>query len=129
MAQAGSFNTINAHTQSIGGSVQVWARIDKKIHFGRKIDVSSLAAGTVIPAGSMVIWDNTTDTATVVKASDASNLSKVNGLIENEIVVPDGCVFASCAIVTAGKIWADATDVPTSVEAQLPMIEFIRARH
>lgn len=126
--QHGSFNTIAQASEQVGGSVQVWARIDRKLQFGRLINVSGLAAGTVIPAGSMVIWTNASDYATVVTASDTASLSSVNGLTENDVVVPTGCVYASCAIVTSGKIWADATDVPASVEANLPNIEFIHAR-
>lgn len=106
----------------------MWARIDKCIQFGRKIDLSGYSAGDVIPAGTMVIWNNSSDTVTVVAASDTESLASVNGLIREDVVIPDGAVFASCAVVIAGKIWADMTDIPTSVESQLPMIEFIRKR-
>lgn len=126
--QKGTFNTIANSSITIGGGKQVWARVDKVIHFGRLIDTSSMKAGDVIPAGTMVHFDNSSDKATIIKGTDSEKLTQVNGLIMNDVCVPDGVVFASCAIVTAGKIWADATDVPTSVEAQLPNIEFIRER-
>lgn len=126
---SGTFNTIANASKTIGGGVQVWARVDKKVHFGRAINVASYKAGDVIPAGSMVHFDNESDYATIVKASESEKLSTVNGLTFNDVCIPEGAVFASVAIVTSGKIWADATDVPKSVEAQLPNIEFIRARN
>lgn len=127
--QKGTFNTISNANSAIGGGVHVWARVDKVIHFGRTIDVGDYSAGDVIPAGTMVHFDNQSDEAKVVLPTDADSLKDVNGLILNDVCIPEGCVFASCAIVTSGKIWADATNVPESVEAQLPNIEFIRSRH
>jgi hypothetical protein len=126
--QKGTFNTIANTSVTVGGGKQVWARVEKVIHFGRLIDLTGRKAGDVIPAGSMVHFDNESDKAEVIKATDTEKLTTVNGLILNDVCIPEGAVFASCAIVTSGKIWADATDVPKTVEAQLPNIEFIRER-
>ncbi len=135
--QTGTVNTVSSNSYEIGGGKVVWAEVSKLIQFGRKVDVSKYKAGDVIPAGSMVVWDNTSDVCQIVKveeleAPDGSGtvkVSAINGLTYEDVCIPEGCVFASVAIVTSGKLWADATDVPTSVEPNLPMVEFIRVRH
>lgn len=135
--QTGTVNTVSSNSYEIGGGKVVWAEVSKLIQFGRKVDVSKYKAGDVIPAGSMVVWDNTSDECQIVKAEELEapdgsgtvKVSSINGLTYEDVCIPDGCVFASVAIVTSGKLWADATDVPTSVEPNLPMIEFIRVRH
>lgn len=133
----GTVNTIGKRKFELGGGQVVWAEVRRVIQFGRKIDVSKYNAGDVIPAGSMVVWNNTSDTCTIVKASELKapegsgtvEASTINGLTFEDVVIPEGAVDATCAIVTSGKIWADATDVPTVVEKNLPMIEFVRVRH
>lgn len=133
----GTVNTIGKRKFELGGGQVVWAEVRRVIQFGRKVDVSKYKAGDVIPAGSMVVWDNATDTCTIVKAAELKSpegsgtveASTVNGLTYEDVVIPEGAVDATVAIVISGKIWADATDVPTAVEKNLPMIEFVRVRH
>ena len=65
-------------------------------------------------------------TAKGVTAS--GNLSDVNGLVFNDVCIPEGVTLATCAVVYAGRIYADRVfggGIPSSVEAQLPMIEFV----
>lgn len=53
----------------------------------------------------------------------------VNGLVFEDVCIPEGCILATCAVVRAGRIYADRVfggGIPKSVEAQLPMIEFVR---
>lgn len=55
-------------------------------------------------------------------------LVDVNGLIFEDVCIPDGCILATCAVAYAGRIYADRVDgggIPASVEKQLPMIEFV----
>lgn len=134
------FNTVNAigkrKGELLGGKV-IWAEVRRVIQFGRKVDLSKFQAGDVIPSGSMVVWNNTSDTCTIVKRSDLKSPdgsgqvdpATVNGLTYEDVCIPSGAIDATVAIVTSGKIWADATDVPASVEKNLPMIEFVRMRH
>lgn len=132
----GTVNTIGASKTEIGGGKVVWAEVRRVIQFGRKIKLASYHAGDVIPAGSMVVWDNESDECTIVKASELAapdgsgtvEASSINGLTYTDVCIPEGCTDATTAIVISGKIWADATDVPASVEKNLPMIEFIRVR-
>ena len=59
----------------------------------------------------------------------SGNLSDVNGLTFEDVCIPEGCTLATCAVVRAGRIYADRVaggGIPKSVEAQLPMIEFVR---
>ena len=126
----GTDNTMSQRSsQILGGDVEVWIDVDKMIHFGRKINLEGYHAGDVIPAGSMVHFDNQSDFAEVIKGdASAAKLKTVNGLTRHAVQVVEGTFYASVGIVVAGKSWGDATDVPASVEAQLPNITFERMR-
>ena len=127
----GTDNTLSLRsTTMVGGDVEVWIDVQKMIHFGRKIDLTGISAGTVIPAGTMVHFDNDSDFAEII-ASNAINdkLDTVNGLTRHDVKVVDGTYFASVAIVVQGKLWGDAVDVPSRVESRLfPNITFERLR-
>ena len=59
----------------------------------------------------------------------SGSLDNVNGLIFEDVCIPDGCILATCAVVRAGRIYADRVNgggLPTTVESKLPMIEFVR---
>ena len=122
----GTFNTIAQRSVAIGGDFPVWARVEDVFVGGGTIDVSKYSAGDVIKAGTMVIYAGAGKPVTIVAASDSDNLSKVNGLIWNDVCIPEGAVMATCAVVRKGRIYADRAGIPASVEAQLPMIEFVR---
>lgn len=127
----GTDNTIGGSKGQVYGHEECWIDVDKMIHFGRKINLeqAGLSEGDVLPAGSMVHFDNESDYAEVIKATDTeAKLKTVNGLTRHDVRIPSNCIFASVGIVIAGKLWGDATDVPASVEAQLPMIRFERLR-
>lgn len=129
MYQHGTQNTIGSYSAEIGGNFVVWVRVDRVEHFGGNLDVTKYQPGDVIPAGSMAIFDQQANTIEIVKATDTAKLSKVNGLIYNDICIPSNPVLASGAIVTSGKIYADrggVDGIPPSVEPNLPMISFIR---
>ena len=70
-----------------------------------------------------------TEMAITAKGVTASgSLSDVNGLVWNDVCIPEGVTLATCAVVYAGRIYADRVfggGIPSSVEAQLPMIEFV----
>lgn len=72
----------------------------------------------------------TGDIEETVKGVPASGkLTDVNGLVFEDVCIPEGCILATCAVVRAGRIYADRVSgggIPKSVEAQLPMIEFVR---
>lgn len=70
---------------------------------------------------------------TPVKGTDTgpqiSDLSQVNGLIFEDVYMPEGTIHATCAVVRAGRIYADRVaggGLPAEIEDQLPMIEFVR---
>lgn len=66
---------------------------------------------------------------TVKGVPAGGKLTDVNGLVFEDVCIPEGCILATCAVVRAGRIYADRVfggGIPKSVEAQLPMIEFVR---
>ena len=68
---------------------------------------------------------------TQVKGTNAqeANLNEVNGLIFEDVYMPEGTIHATCAVVRAGRIYADRVaggGLPAAIEDQLPMIEFVR---
>lgn len=66
---------------------------------------------------------------TVKGAPAGGKLTDVNGLVFEDVCIPEGCILATCAVVRAGRIYADRVfggGIPESVDAQLPMIEFVR---
>ena len=87
---------------------------------------AQLSACVFIPGDTGV----TGDIEEIVKGVPASGkLTDVNGLVFEDVCIPEGCILATCAVVRAGRIYADRVfggGIPKSVEAQLPMIEFVR---
>lgn len=60
---------------------------------------------------------------------DGSSLKDVNGLIFEDVYMPEGTIHATCAVVRNGRIYADRVlggGLPSSIESQLPAIEFVR---
>lgn len=60
---------------------------------------------------------------------DGSSLEDVNGLIFEDVYMPEGTIHATCAVVRNGRIYADRVlggGLPSSIESQLPAIEFVR---
>ena len=119
----GTFNTVAKSGITFGGDFPIWARVEDVFVGGGTVTGS---AGDVIKAGTMVIFNGAGKAVTIVKATDTTNLSKVNGIIWNDVCIPEGKLVATCAVVRKGRIYADRAGIPASVEAQLPMIEFVR---
>lgn len=128
--QKGTFNTIAQGSAEFGGSFPVWSRVDKLYQGGGFLDVADYNAGDVIGAGTMVIFNGAGKEVTIVKATDTDNLEKVNGLIFEDVCIPEGCIHATCAVVKSGRIYADrvASGIPAAVEdnVRLAEIEFVR---
>ena len=122
----GTFNTIGSGSDQFGGSTHVWARVDRVIHAGRKINTTGMTAGTVIPAGTLVQYTYNSEYVTILNSSSSLSAGNHYGLIFNDVCIPDNCIFASCAIVTHGVVWADAIDVAETQQQYMPGIEFIR---
>jgi hypothetical protein len=87
---------------------------------------AQLSACMFIPGNTGVTGDIE---ETVKGAPAGGKLTDVNGLVFEDVCIPEGCILATCAVVRAGRIYADRVfggGIPKSVEAQLPMIEFVR---
>lgn len=154
MRQLGTFNTISQSQSGFGGNFPVWSRVRELYQGGGMIDVAKmgLKPGDIIHAGTMVKFNGagkqvevfTADEVTGVKAvvtvtgdieetvkgaPAGGKLTDVNGLVFEDVCIPEGCILATCAVVRAGRIYADRVfggGIPKLVEAQLPMIEFVR---
>lgn len=91
-----------------------------------KSAVGASAAPSVVVNATGVVA--TAEVVTLGVAGSGS-FDGVNGLIFEDVCIPDGCILATCAVVRAGRIYADRVNgggLPTSIESKLPMIEFVR---
>lgn len=98
---------------------------------GKTVTFTKADVGTcVAPAFSAGDTGVTGAVEVVTSGADASgNLDKVNGLIFEDVCIPQGCILATCAVAYAGRIYADRVNgggLPKEIEAKLPMIEFVR---
>lgn len=120
------FNTYGKTSQTYGGGLPIWLKVNAQDYVGGTIDLSGYSAGDIIPAGSMCYLDKAGGTLLIVKSTDTAEvLATVNGLLLNEVVVDAGDTYATGACVFSGNIYADRIPtLPTSVKAQLPQIRF-----
>lgn len=121
-----TFNTIARSSKSVLGGHDVWLRVDDTYMGGGVINTSGMSVGDVVKAGTMVHFNGPGKAVEIIKAGEIEKLSKVNGLVWNDVVIPEGVELATCAVVRKGRIYADRAGIPASVESQLPMIEFVR---
>lgn len=139
----GTFNTIHfGKSGEFGGNVPVWARIYRRLVSGGYFDLKktnpltgqTFKAGDLIPAGTMLKYSAPGGELTIVP-NDAEAVTGVNGLLDNDVLIPDNAVVATGAVVISGRIYADRVGcnlegaevgLPAAVESLLPMIEFVR---
>lgn len=163
----GTFNTMYSGKAEFGGNFPVWARVDKLYQGGGKVDHTKFAAGTVIGAGTPVVFagpgkdvkivagpaystdakykkgdivkqDNkyyeakqNIDTPEAFQASKWTDITTaVNGFTFEDVLIPEGCTLATCAVVRAGRIYADrviGAEILPAMETKLnQVIEFTR---
>ena len=109
---------------------------DGALSFGTSVDLRGLETGISQIEAKIATMegklgakiDGIGKAVTVVKSSDTTNLAKVNGLLAERVRIPlDKTVIdVTCAVTREGKIYADRADIPASVDALLPKIEFVR---
>lgn len=121
-------NVMSTYSKTVGGDYPVWIERGDNLQGGALINAADFPDTGIIPEGTMVIFNGIGKAVTIVKSTDTDNLTKVNGLIAYNVVIPKDktLVDATCAITREGKIYADRAGIPTSVEALLPKIEFVR---
>lgn len=121
-------NTFGATSKTYGASKNIWHEVKGAYPIGGKVsNLSDFSAGTVIPAGSMCVLDQSTHTVEIVMAGGAHE-ANVNGLLYNDIYVEAGVDNATATVVFAGEIYIDrvAQAISSSVLANLPMIVAIK---
>ena len=126
----GSFNTFGRTVKSYGGGKMVWHSVDHKFPVGGVIsNLADFAEGTVIPAGSMAIFNTANATVEIVTDPAASNIGDVNGLLENDVYVDEAAKSetgaATATVVYGGVIYSSrlAVEVPEAVWKNLPMVK------
>lgn len=128
---SGTFNTISQNSENIGGGVAVWSRVGKTRLSGGWIDTSKYSAGDLIPAGTPVIYTSPGAEVEIINTASTTKakLAKVNGLTENDVVIPTGVVEATVAVVYDGQIYASRANggngLPASLQTQLPAVDFV----
>lgn len=127
--QNGTFNTISQSSAKLAGGIVVWARVNKCYQGGGWINTASLKAGDVIPAGTPVIFQGAGQEVKIVDITNKEDLTKVNGLVFNDVCIPTGVVEAACAVVYDGRVYANRANggngLPLSLKPQLPAVEFV----
>lgn len=128
--KSGTFNTIaQGEVFSIGGDFPVWTRKNKLFQGGGNIPLEGLEAGTVIHAGTPVVFNGPGKDVTIVKITDKTNLAKVNGLTSDDVAIPAGCISATVGVCYDGRIYANRANggegLPKSLMSQLPAVEFV----
>lgn len=127
----GTFNTISqGKLLEIGGDYPVWIGPSMELYpGGGNIQLGDLKPGDVIHAGTPVIYEGPGKDVTIVEITDAENMKKVNGLVFNDVCIPQDCISATCAVAFKGKIYANRANggegLPKSLMAQLPQITFV----
>lgn len=127
---SGTFNTIaQGEVFKMGGDFPVWSRVNKVYQGGGNIPLDGLTPGTVIHAGTPVIFNGPGKDVEIVDITDADKLPQVNGLIFNDVAVPANCISATCAVAYDGRIYANRANgglgLPKSLMKQLPAVEFV----
>lgn len=120
------FNTYGKTSETYGGGIPVWLKVDNVDYGGGTIDISGKSAGDIIPAGSMCYLDKMGGTLAIIASTAAAEvLATVNGLLLNDIVIEAGDTYATGAVVYAGNVYADRIPtVPATVKTQLTQIRF-----
>lgn len=121
-------NTFGTTSDSKSSGKYIWHEVKAVYPVGGTIALTSYNVGDVIPAGSMVALDMANNTAKIVKATDSADLTKVNGLLKEDIVIDAAAKSttgaATATVVHSGEVYASrlAEEIPASVLAQLKNI-------
>jgi len=127
------FNTYGSKNKEYGGGKTVWRKVNAKYQSGATIDISELAVGDIVEAGTPVSLKPASHVATVLKNAGevtAANEAKlVIGYIENDVVKEDGDTYGTCAVVVDGELYADRCAYDGAVvaaAAYCPKVTLIR---
>jgi len=138
----GSFNSFGSTTKTYGAGKNIWHEIKGAYPVGGTIsNLSDFAVGSVIPAGSMCVYDEVAATIKIAKATDIKTTTNtggpvepktVKGLLRDDIYVDEAVKSttgaATGSVVFAGEIYSSrcAEAIPDEVFAVLPMIVAIK---
>lgn len=135
----GSFNTFGRTEKTYGSGKNIWHEIKGSFPCGGNVDLTSFSEGSVIPSGSMCVFDQVKNTIKIAKASDIKTTvntsgtiepASIKGLLQNDIYYEPGTTYATGNVVFAGEIYIDRCEenIPDEVLEVLPMIVPIREK-
>lgn len=108
------FNTYGSKLKSYGGGKVVWRTVEEKYPCGATIDISALAVGEMIKAGTPIALKPASHVATVLKdaaaVTTATTAKQLIAYVENDVVKEDGDTIGTCAAVVAGQLYVDRCD-------------------
>ena len=138
----GSFNSFGSTSKTYGSGKNIWHEISGEYPVGGMIsNLSDFTLGTVIPSGSMCVYDEVNATIKIAKASDIKTATNTTGTVEpkdvkgllKEDIYVDSAVMgtngaATGCVVYAGEIYINrcAETVPDEVLGVLPQIVTIK---
>lgn len=105
MSKFGIGNTFGSETQEWGGGQKrVWREIRHRFPAGGTFSSTDLQsyAGKVIPAGTPVVFDQSTKEITLANTSSAT---AVDGFTQEDVYVKDGVTAATATVIYDGEIY------------------------
>lgn len=133
----GSFNSFGSTSKTYGSGKNVWHEISGAYPVGGTItNLSDFASGSVIPSGSMCVYDPVAATIKIATAAAITagtvTAASVNGLLKEDIYVDDAVKgtngAATGCVVYAGELYVNrcSETIPSAVLAVLPQIVTIK---
>ena len=105
----GSFNTFGRTEKSYGTGKNIWHLVENKYPVGGKVsNLSDFPVGTVIPPGSMAIFDSVKGETKVLKGIADFSTTKTYKL--NEKVIHDGVAYKCTTAVSSAGTWTGDTN-------------------
>lgn len=105
----GSFNTFGRTEKSYGTGKNIWHHVENKFPVGGKVsNLASFPLNTVIPAGSMAIFDSVAGETKVLKGLEDFSTAKTYKV--NDKVMHDGVAYKCSTAVSSAGAWTGDTN-------------------
>lgn len=108
MGKFGIGNTYGTETVAWNnGQKRVWREIRHRFPSGGTFEASVLSQnkGKVIPAGTPVVFDQSTKKLTIVTGKESTAVAAIDGFTQEDVYVKDGTTAASATVIYDGEIY------------------------
>lgn len=108
MGKFGIGNAFGSETMEWNnGQKRVWREIRHRFPSGGTFAASVITAykGKVIPAGTPVVFDQSTKALTVVTGTEETAVAAIDGFTQEDVYVKDGTVSATATVIYDGEIY------------------------